>query len=186
MTTPMQERMSSGLIQIYFGDGKGKTTAAVGQAVRAAGQGMRVCFVQFMKSVPFSIGERVSLRSLNRNIRVIVHEYPKDLYVNFKVTDVKRFSQEVGHFLETVDLVAQSGQFDLLILDELGSVLQLGLVSEKRILDLLGSCSSGLDVVMTGWVFPQNLLDAADLITEFKKVKHPFDRGIPARKGIEF
>ncbi|HNT37227.1 MAG TPA: cob(I)yrinic acid a,c-diamide adenosyltransferase [bacterium] len=178
--------MSSSLVQVYFGDGKGKTTAAVGQAVRAAGQGMRVCFVQFMKDVSFPIGERNSLKSLSRNIRVIVHEYPEDLYVDFRVTDLERFAEHVNHFLETVELIARSGQFDLLVLDELGAVLKLGLVSEARVLDLLKSRSSELDVVLTGRNFPQEIPDFADLVTEFKKIKHPFDRGLPARKGIEY
>jgi len=177
---------NTGLIQLYYGNGKGKTTAAVGQAVRAAGQGMRVCFVQFLKHLGCPIGERVALDHLARNITFLIHEYPPGLYVNFQVTDKERFREEIRRFIGSVKMAANSGQFDMLILDELGNVLDMGLTDEATVSGLLTHRPKSLEVVITGNRFPESLIHLADLVTEFQNKKHPFQEGVPARKGIEY
>lgn len=174
------------LVQIYVGDGKGKTTAAIGQTVRATGHGMRVCFAQFLKNTDEDIGERKSLSKLNRNVSIMVHDYPPALYADFRVADKSRLRREVTKFFEAIEMVICGGQFDMIVLDELGAVLELGLLDEEKVLHVLASRPETLDVVITGHKFSNRMLDMAHLITEFKKKRHPFDFGAQARKGIEF
>ena len=180
------ENAGKGLVQIYHGDGKGKTTAAVGQAVRAAGHGWKVCLVQFLKNTEYTIGERKSIERLDRNISLLIHEYSRALYVDFQVKNRGALASEVSNFLEAVECVIQSGQMEMVILDEVGTILQLGLASEERVANSILSRPQELHIVMTGREFPESILQLADLVTQFKNEKHPYDQGIQARKGIEY
>jgi cob(I)alamin adenosyltransferase len=160
--------MEKGLIQIYCGDGKGKTTAALGLSVRALGSGMNVLFVQFLKSV--ETGELNTLAALSQ-IRVL------------RGTD-KSLSAHNSIFREAV-LLCRSGQAELLVLDEVIGAYNRELVDREALLDFLRNKPEFVEVVLTGRNPPQELLELADYVSEIRKAKHPFDRGISARKGIE-
>ena len=169
-----------GLIHIYCGDGKGKTTAAVGLAVRAAGRDFRVTMVQFLKST--ETGELNSLKKIE-GIRLIRSE--EALGFTFRMNEEqKRHAASVQQQLWEQALVASQSS-DLLILDEVMAALSSGMISEEQVLDFLDKKPIELEVVLTGRNPPKAVLERADYVSEMKKIRHPFDSGIPARKGIE-
>ncbi len=175
-----------GLIHVYHGDGKGKTTAAIGLAVRAAGTGIPVVAVRFIKTD--RSGELVSLERLPG-----VHVIPTEK--NFKFT-IFMSDEEKGEarvlctrmmesaFAKALELAAEGSV--LLVMDEILDAVNCCFVAKSRLIELLKGRLDGLEVVMTGRNPATELLDLADYITEMKKVKHPYDQGVRARKGIEF
>lgn len=169
-----------GLIHVYCGDGKGKTTAAVGLAVRAAGRNFRVTMVQFLKST--DTGELNSLKKIG-GIRLIRSQ--EALGFTFRMNEEqKRHAAAVQQQLWEQALVAVESS-DLLILDEVMAALSSGMISESQVLDFLDKKPEDLEVVLTGRNPPKAVLERADYISEIKKIRHPFDSGIPAREGIE-
>lgn len=169
------------MIQIYCGDGKGKTTAAVGLSIRAAGRGRRVVFAQFLKSA--DSGERAVLAGLPTVALVPV---PQTMKFTFQMDPDERRAEAVRQAALLERAAALSAGADLLVLDELCAALNAGMVPLDRVLALLDGWPKELEVVITGRNPPQALLDRADYITEMKKIRHPYDRGISARKGIEW
>lgn len=171
-----------GLIHLYFGDGKGKTTAAVGLSVRAAGAGKRVLFAQFLKDG--SSSELNVLRAL-QNVEVACctqnFGFFKAMDGQTKATAQKAYSA----LLEDVMRRSADG-VNLFVLDEAVAACNYGLIEETALLDFLRRRPETLEVVLTGRNPSQHLLDAADYVTEMRKRKHPFDRGIAARRGVEF
>lgn len=171
----------SGLIHIYCGDGKGKTTAAAGLALRASGAGKKVLFAQLLKDG--SSSEINNLKKLGINTR-----HP-DIHRGFFTVLNEKEREEVikstGEMLNGVFKEAMDG-IGLLVLDEIISACRFKLVSETDLIDFLRNKPIGLEVVLTGREPSEELLSLADYVTEMKKIKHPFDKGIPAREGIEF
>ena len=154
-----------GLIHLYFGDGKGKTTAAVGLSVRAAGAGKRVLFAQFLKDG--SSSELNVLRALQN-------------------VEVACCTQNFGFFKSMDGQTKAAAQKAYSALDEAAAACNHGLIEEATLIDFLRGRPKALEVVLTGRDPSQHLLDAADYVTEMRKRKHPFDRGIAARRGVEF
>ncbi len=171
----------SGLIHIYCGDGKGKTTAAMGLAARCAGSGRKVLLVQFLKDGKSS--EFASLAHVP-GIEVI----PQTRTFGFSWTLTPEEKAEAGVYYTGLleEAFRKSGTFDLLILDEILGACSTGMVDEARLLALLERKPDALEVVLTGRGPSQALQDKADYVTEMKMVKHPFEKGVPAREGIEF
>ena len=171
----------SGLLHIYCGDGKGKTTAAMGLAVRCAGSGRKVLLVQFLKD-----GKSSEFASLDRvpNIETV----PQTRIFGFSWTRTPEEKAEAGVYYTGLleDAFRRCGEFDLLILDEVLGACSTGMVDEGRLLELLERKPDALEVVLTGRGPSQALQDRADYVTEMKMVKHPFEKGVPAREGIEF
>lgn len=170
-------------IHIYCGDGKGKTTAAVGLAVRAAGCGKKVLITRFLKTD--NSGE---VKSLGQLPGIKVTPCEKSFGFFSKMSEEQKSEAEVyySRLLEsTLDQAAKEA-FDLLVLDEIMAVCNFGLVKEARVLDFLASRPEELEVVLTGRDPSDQLIEAADYVSEIKKVKHPYDKGIMARRGIEF
>lgn len=175
--------MEIGLTHIYCGDGKGKTTCAAGLAVRCAGGGGRVLWFQFLKRDISS--ERLSLEKIE-NIKLL-SGYDK-MKFTFKMTDEEKAA--AGCFFETRlseirDLVSDKS-FDLVILDEVIDAVNLKFVSEQQLVRFIQERPKGLEVVLTGRNPSAQLCGLADYISEIKKVKHPYDRGIQARHKIEY
>jgi cob(I)alamin adenosyltransferase len=175
------ERLERGLIQVYTGDGKGKTTCALGLALRAVGHGLQVYMIQFMKGRPTGeaaaaarLAPDFTLRSFGRPGLVNLRSpAPEDLAL---VQD--GFSLGRG--------IIKSGNHDLVILDEINLTLTYGLLPLDEVLDLLRHRPPWVEVVLTGRAAPPELIELADLVTEMHPVKHYYQAGIPARKGIEW
>ena len=172
-----------GLIHIYCGEGKGKTTAAVGLIARAAGHGMRILLVQFLKNG--KSGELASLRRLPQ-VRILTGK-PATHFTNVMDAAEKAEILELHHqHLQEAIRTAREGQIDLLVFDEALGAISTGLLPEDEMLAFLRSKPPTLEVVLTGRGPSQELLDLADYISEIRCVRHPWQRGISAREGIEF
>lgn len=170
-----------GLIHIYCGDGKGKTTAAMGLALRFAGAGRRVLVLQFFKD-----GNSSEVKALRNFDTVDVVEQTRHFGFSWTLSEEELREARAYYSGLLEDTMARSGKYDLLVLDEAMSACTTGMIQEERLLELLHEKPDALEVVMTGRNPSQALLDRADYVTEMRKVKHPFDRGIPARMGVEF
>ena len=168
---------------IYYVDGKGKTTAAIGLAVRAAGSKMKVLFVQFLKT-EFS-GER---HILSHTENVTLTFCPLELKFTFDMDD-KEKAQAAKIFKGIFDnavTTALTEKYDMVVLDEVFEAINAHMLSESEVYEFITNAPSSMEIVMTGHNPPQKFMDCADYITEFKKIKHPYDRGITGRIGIEF
>lgn len=178
----MDKTQSTGLIHIYCGDGKGKTTTGMGLCARAAGYGLRVLIYQFMKDN--STSER-SVLKLSDNI-TIVDGLPQEKF-SFQMTPEEKAARK-AYYEEQLCAVAKKARtelYDVLFLDEVIYTIGAGLLDEALVLDFLKKKPQHLEVILTGQGPSQALIDAADYVSEIRKVKHPFDRGLRARGGIE-
>jgi cob(I)alamin adenosyltransferase len=176
-----------GLVQIYTGDGKGKTTAAFGLALRAAGQGNKVLIYQFLKPPSLDIGERFALQLGAVRIRVEALDVPWDMAKSFK--DEQGIAQMQAAIKEALEKLAQTAEkrfYDVLILDEIIFCLAKNLANFEDVRRIIDRRASGVEIVMTGRGATKELIEIADLVTEMKSIKHPYEKGIVARRGIEF
>lgn len=175
-------KMQQGLIHIYCGDGKGKTTACLGLSIRCAGHGNKVLFVQFLKSRP--TGELNSLKLFN-NIEVMRGKETSKF--TFQMTDEEKkevLREHEALFDKVIEKISKE-KIDLLILDEVIGACNTGVFNEERLVDFLKHKQPTLEVVLSGRNPAERLLEIADYVSEVCKRKHPKDRGIPARVGIE-
>lgn len=173
----------SGLIHLYCGDGKGKTTAALGLALRASGAGKRVLLLQFLKG-----RETGELKSLARLPEITVVRGNASGKFSFQMDPAERAAALILHTenLRAAINTARAGECDLLILDEALGALSAGLLDERLLRELVSGKPPALELVLTGRAPPHWLFEAADYVSEMCKRKHPFDRGIAARSGVEF
>jgi cob(I)alamin adenosyltransferase len=177
-----------GLIHAYLGDGKGKTTAAVGTVVRAAGHGWKIAFIQFMKEAKWPSGERTSLRKLGIEVFVMGEGFYKIL------DDQKSEDQHKLAAAKALELGSQkllSGEYQLVVMDELGSAMEEGLLDKKAVEKMFkdrakDKIAKQVNLIWTGHQKIGWMLKYADLITDMKKVKHPFDKGIIAARGLDY
>lgn len=170
-----------GMVHLYHGGGKGKTTAAIGLALRAAGRGYPVLVVQFLKR-----GDSGEIKALER-LGIPTLAYPQLSGFSFRMSEEEKAKCLAAHtenLWRAGTFCSQSPQ-GLLVLDEAVGACQKGLLDEKLLLDFLHARPAGWEVVLTGRNPSANLLKVADYVTEMKKQKHPFDRGVMARDGIE-
>ena len=174
--------MRQGMIHIYCGDGKGKTTAATGLAVRAAGSGMKVLFARFLKNE-----NSAELCVLDQIPGIEVIHLPKSYgFYNTQSEEEKAETKQMYEELWKYALDrAKNGACDMLVMDEFMAADRYGLIPHEEAIQFLKEKPEGLEVVLTGREPGEELLELADYVTEMRKVKHPFDQGIPARKGIE-
>lgn len=170
---------SKGLIQVYTGDGKGKTTAALGLALRAAGQGMKVIIIQFIKG-DHACGEHVF--AVQYRPFEIVQLNTGDSFS--QTLEVLRSTTEQSFAFAEKTIV--SGGYDIVILDEILVAVSKGLLSVGQVLNLLSKKPEKMELVLTGRGAPEEIIQQADLVTEMVAVKHPFTKGITARRGIEY
>ena len=175
--------MRMGLVHFYYGDGKGKTTAALGLALRALGYGRQVALVQFLKNTP--CGE---LKALARFHDITVLRGKAGGHFSFAMTEAERAQTKGIHEENLAQAMAmvQSGKCDLLILDEVTDALQTGLLDEALLREAVLKKPDGLELVLTGHGAVDWLVQEADYVTEMKKHKHPYDHGVHAREGVEF
>jgi len=169
----------TGFVQIYTGDGKGKTTAALGLAIRAAGAGLRVFIAQFLKCSASS-----ELKSLSRLApEITILQYGRPSFIEGKPTPEDIAAAERG--LREARTAMLSGKYDVLILDEINIAIHFHILSIESVLSLIDEKPEGVELILTGRNADSRLIARADLVTEMRNVKHYFKKGIPARTGIE-
>ena len=174
----------SGLIIVYTGKGKGKTTAALGIALRATGYDKKICMIQFIKG-SWHYGEMISSKRLEPEfemvaigkgfVGIIDDKTPKEEHEKIASEAIKISTNKI-----------QSGNYDIVILDEVNYAINLGLVKLEDVLNLIKSKPPALDLVLTGNYAKEEIIELADLVTEMKEIKHPFQQGKKAKKGIDF
>ncbi len=173
-----------GLLIVYTGDGKGKTTAALGMCLRAVGYGWRICLIQFVKG-SWKYGELEGLKRLAPEVELhVIGEGFVGIVDDDKDIEVHREAARKGVRLAIEKI--KSGDYPLVILDELNVAVNLGLVSYEELEEIVASRSQGQNVVITGRDALDSLKEAADLVTEMTEIKHPYQKGILAQKGIDW
>jgi len=176
--------VEDGLVIVYTGKGKGKTTAALGMALRAIGHDHKICMIQFIKG-SWHYGEMSSSKRLEPEfeltavgkgfVGILDDKTPKEVH--------EKIAQEAIQISREKIL---SEKYDIIILDEINYAVNLGLVEMQQVLDLIKNKPQNVSLVLTGNYVKQEIIDAADLVTEMKEIKHPFQRGIRAKKGIDY
>ena len=172
--------MEQGYLQIYTGNGKGKTTAAMGLALRAAGAGLQVYIGQFVKDMKYS-----EVRLIEKALpQIQVDLLGKGCFIDRPPEEMDRQAAQDGlaHVLQQME----SGRYDVMILDEISIAIVCGLLTEDEVLALVDRRPQGMELVLTGRYMPSRLMDKADLITEMREVRHYYtEKGVLARDGIE-
>ena len=176
--------MEKGLVIVYTGGGKGKTTAALGMALRAVGHNQKICIIQFIKG-SWHYGELNSLKRLEPEVQLVTmgkgfvgiidDKSPREEHEKIAKEGIKVSKEKI-----------QSKKYDIIILDEVNYAVNLGLIELNDVLDLIKTKPSELDLVLTGNHAKPEIIEAADLVTEMREIKHPFKSGIKAKKGIDF
>ncbi len=198
----MKKEINPGLVQVYTGSGKGKTTAALGLALRAIGHGFRVCMIQFLKGSSYA-GELFSTQRLKPEfdffqfgrgcpysslIRHGLLNCNGCLECFYRGEEEKR--EEMKGYVDmawdlTLEMVSDQNH-QLIILDEIGNALRHELLESSKLLKLMDEKPAGMELVLTGRGLPEEVLEAADLVSEIKAIKHPLEKGINSRRGIEY
>jgi cob(I)alamin adenosyltransferase len=169
-----------GTIQLYTGSGKGKTTAALGAALRAVGHGKRVTMIQFMKGRLY--GELAAARKLDC---FTIEQYGRDEFVDPE--NPEPIDRELAaRGWKRAEELAGDGTVDMLILDEINIAVSYGLIDLETVLSFMRNKPSTLELIMTGRYAPAEMIECADTVTEMKEIRHHFARGVSARKGIEY
>jgi cob(I)alamin adenosyltransferase len=174
-------KLKKGYVQVYTGNGKGKTTAAIGLAVRAAGSGLKVYIAQFMKGSKYS--EIRALEKLKSNITV--KQYGSGHFIKKGQEPDEKDRELAQACLKEVRGIIASGIYDVVILDEIGVAQYFKLCSVADIIDLIDAKPENVELILTGRKTDGRIIEKADLVTEMREIKHYYSKGVPARKGIE-
>ena len=167
-----------GLVQIYTGEGKGKTTAAIGLAVRASGAGLKVFILQFIKN-----GDYSEIKILKKIKNITIKQCGRGCFIRTKARAIDVRCAKNG--IAMAGRSALSGKYDIIILDEINIAIKLGLVDIKEVINIIKNRCSSCEIVLTGRHCPTELFKYADLITDMREIKHPFAKGVKSRLGIE-
>ena len=174
-------KLKKGYIQIYTGNGKGKSTAAIGQALRAAGFGLKTFIIQFMKDFPYN-----EIKALEKyNDLIEVEQVCKDDWVFKKQPAPVEEKQKAKTALENTLAKMKSGESDLIILDEVCVSIYFGLIEKNDVLPFFENKPDNVELILTGRYCPEEFIEKADLVTEMKEVKHYYQDGVKSRRGIE-
>jgi cob(I)alamin adenosyltransferase len=173
-----------GLVIVYTGKGKGKTTAALGIVLRAVGHGYKVGMIQFIKG-EWYYGELTSSKRLEPEFELIAAGRG---FVGIIDDDhpIEEHEKAAKDAIEVAKQKIASGDYDIMILDEINYAVKLNLISQEDILDVIAAKPEKTSLVLTGNYVPEAVIDAADLVTEMREIKHPYQRGIKAKKGVDF
>ena len=173
--------LKRGLIQVYTGNGKGKTTAAVGQAVRAVGGGLSVCIIQFLKKDDSS-GEQDVLKKLGIKLQCFGENYTFQKLTQSEVKKAKGFFNKI---INKIANEIEQKHYDLVILDEVNLLVKKGLINKKEVVELIKNKPQNTELILTGRGAGKEIIELADLVTRCVKIKHPYDKKIKARLGVE-
>jgi cob(I)alamin adenosyltransferase len=168
------------LVLVNTGDGKGKTTAALGTLMRARARGWRTCVVQFMKSGDWKVGEEQSARALGVDWWTLGDGFTWD---SSDLSESEAVAREAWRHARSV---ISSGEYEMVLLDEITYPMNFGWIDTAEVARVLRDRPETTNVILTGRDAPQQIIDVADTVTEMRKVKHPFDRGVQARRGIDY
>lgn len=182
-------KLDLGLVHVYTGKGKGKTTAAFGLALRALGEGLRVLIVQFLKGKVPLTGEAALTKVMTRGgsariVRFVNEEH--SMFVPKKDFDENKLKGHIKKDFFLAKGLIMNGHYDLVILDEINNVITGGWLSVAEVKDLIKRRPKNVEIVLTGRNAPKEIIDMADYVTEMRQIKHPSKKGIKARRGIEF
>lgn len=176
-------KLEKGYIQVYMGNGKGKTTAALGQGLRSCGRGLKVYMVQFLKSG--DTGELHSVEKLYPLFEILRFERERGFFWTLSEQEKQEIKKDIDKGFQFIKAAVRDNKCDLLIIDELLGVLENKLLNVDDVLELIKSKPVGMEIIITGRNAPKEIIDAADLVTEMREIKHYFRNGVPARVGIE-
>jgi cob(I)alamin adenosyltransferase len=178
----LPEKLDHGLISIFTGDGKGKTTAAIGNVIRAAGHGLRVFIISFMKGKDYIQSENVILSQLP-NVKIAT--FGQVGWIKKENINDTHKNQAISA-LATAKSAISNGEYDIIVLDEINVAIYYGLINIRDVLELIKEKPKQVDVILTGRHADPRLIQMADLVTDMKMVKHPYTKGIEARQGIDY
>ena len=184
---------TEGRVQVYAGNGKGKTTAALGTALRAVGHGLRVCVVQFMKK-GWDSGERLAAKRLAPELEIRAFgaaQWGDQSKASsgtswWELPPSEEDRSQAREAMEFARGAVAGGEWDIVVVDEVFGALAHGLISLDEVMELIRTRPAEVELILTGRDAPPEVIEAADLVTEMVEVKHPFRRGVMARKGIEY
>ncbi|MTI82087.1 MAG: cob(I)yrinic acid a,c-diamide adenosyltransferase [Firmicutes bacterium] len=174
---------TTGLLMVYTGEGKGKTTAALGTALRAWGQGMRVLVLQFIKG-GWHTGEQNAIKKMGDGLEL---RQVGDGFIDFndeEALEKQKLLAKEG--LETLRQAIISDQYQMVVLDEINYAISYGLVDKEEVLDIIATKPAKMHMILTGRNAPKEIIEKADTVTKMEKIKHHYSEGIKAQKGIEF
>jgi len=176
-----EHKLEKGLVQVYTGNGKGKTSAAFGAALRAVGRSLKVYVIQFIKG-GFDYGELYSIKSLP-NLKLTA--FGRGRFIT-ESQPPKEDVQLARKAFELAQKMVNSGEYDMIVLDEINVALHLKMISVDEVIQLIKNKPKHVELILTGRNAPAQIIEAANLVTEMKEIKHPYADGVPPRKGIEF
>ncbi len=175
--------LSYGLISVYTGSGRGKTTAALGLALRVLGWGGRVCVVQFIKGYS-EIGEAKFAQKYTD--RFTLMQFASSGILSITEDDLPHRRAAAQEALVFAEATISEGHFDLVILDEINNAMHYNLVDLSRVIKMLRTKPAHVELVLTGRLAPEAIIELADYVTEMQQIKHPFESGISARRGVDY
>ncbi len=181
-----EQTRQQGFVHLYTGDGKGKTTAALGLALRALGRDRRVAVIQFLKRTSIKTGELVFAEKMGTPSFTIQQFGASHFASPQERQKVAASGQTVERGWRRARELAGNGKHDLLVLDEVTHIVKNGQISLDELLELISNKAASLELVLTGRHAPPELIEACDYVTEMREIKHPFNRGIRARAGTEY
>jgi len=174
--------MEKGLIEVYTGDGKGKTTAVIGLACRAIGHNLKVCYIYFHKNPErWGYGEFKILKKIGVDVFGFAKEHP-----HFDKVEKEKLREECLKGIEFIKKIYEEKKYDVIICDEILISLRDGFLEEEEIIKIMEEKPENVELVLTGRYITEKIIEKEDLVSEIKKIEHPYDKGIKSRKGIEF
>jgi len=173
------DKNSLGLVHIYTGDGEGKTSASMGKIIRALGRGLKVKIIQLFKR---DTGEQFFFE--NSGINYVQFKPLHPYFKNYDENELENLKEEFLKFWK--DSVSDINDYDVLLIDELSSGINWNIISEELIINFIDGKPKNTELILTGRDFPDSIAEKADYVIEIKNAKHPFDKGVPAREGIEY
>lgn len=176
-------KIENGLVHVYTGTGKGKTTVSLGLALRAMGWGLRVCMVQFIKGYA-DIGE-AKFADMSQG-QFTIRQFAIDLSMGIGAHKVLQRKKQAAQALEYASDVIYSGEYDLVIMDEINNAMHFGLIDPEDVITLMRNKPKHVELVLTGRDAPESIIESADYVTDLQMIKHPYEKGIKARAGVDY